>query len=392
MRNSRKPRSGGVNIPFLDLKAEFHEQKKEILAAVDAVLEGMQLHNGPNVAALEEEFADYCDVSHAIGVGSGTEALLLAYVAAGINWGDEVIVPSHTFIATVAPLGFLGARPVFVDIDPDTYELDPKQVEKRIGRRTRAVVPVHLYGHPADMTSITDIARRYGLAVIEDACQAVGARWHGKPVGALGDIGCFSFVFTKNLKGYGDAGMITTNDDALAEHVRLLRDHGRTSKYTHSIFGLNCRLDEVQAAIIRVQMRLQEKRTERRRVIARRYTEAFAGSGLVTPVESVQARHVYHLYVVRVPEALGGRDAMAEWLKENGVATGVHYPIPCHLQEPCARYGFKPGSLPITEDYVDEILSLPVYPELTDAQVDWSIEKTLEFTSGKAGLIKRKAG
>ena len=381
-----------MNIPFLDLRAEFHQQKVEIMAAIERVLEGMQLHNGPEQRALEEEFAAYCGTRHALAVGSGTEALLLAYIAAGIGHGDEVIVPSHTFIATVAPLAFLGARPVFVDIDPETYEIDPHAVEKAITPQTKAIVPVHIYGHPADMLSLMDIARRHHLRVVEDACQAVGAQWWGHSVGSLGDLGCFSFVFTKNLKGYGDAGMVTTNSDEFAEQVRLLRDHGRTSKYVHSIFGLNCRLDELQAAIIRVQMRLQERRTERRRAIAHHYTKSLEGMGLVTPREMPHARHVYHLYVVRVPEELGGRDGLAEWLAESGVSSGVHYPIPCHLQAACARYGYKAGSLPITESYADEILSLPVYPELSHEQVGWIVERVQAFASGRVAQLKRKAG
>ena len=384
-----------MNIPFLDLKAEYHEQKEEILAAIEQVLEGMQLHNGPQVQALEEEFADYCGTRHAIGVGSGTEALLLSYIAAGIGAGDEVILPSHTFIATAAPLGFLGARPVFVDIDPETYEIDPAQVWKAITPRTKAIAPVHIYGHPADMTAIMEIAQRHDLRVVEDACQAVGAKWHERSVGSFGDLGCFSFVFTKNLKGYGDAGMITTNDDGLAEQVRLLRDHGRTSKYVHSLFGLNCRLDEMQAAIIRIQMRLHEQRTERRRAIARRYTEQLADSGLTTPVEANAARHVYHLYVVRVPDREGGgcaRDSMIEELAGRGISAGIHYPIPCHLQEACAPYGCRAGDLPVTERVVSEILSLPVYPELSDSQVDWIIASVRELSAGKRELSMRKAG
>jgi dTDP-4-amino-4,6-dideoxygalactose transaminase len=381
-----------MKVPFLDLKAEFQEQKQEIMAAIERVLEGMQLHNGPEQQALEEEFAAYCGVKHAVTVGSGTEALLLAYIAAGIARGDEVIVPSHTFIATVAPLAFLGATPVFVDIDPRTYEIDAQSVERAITARTKAIVPVHIYGQPADMSLIMNVAYHYGLRVIEDGCQAVGAQWEGRPVGSFGDLGCFSFVFTKNLKGYGDAGIVTTNSDAFAEHLRLLRDHGRSSKYVHSLFGLNCRMDEIQAAIIRVQMRLHERRTERRREIAHRYSEAFRDTALVTPYEAPQARHVYHLYVVRTPEGKSTRHTLAARLDENGVASGIHYPIPCHLQAACARYGYRRGSLPVTERYVEEILSLPVYPELSDGQVDWIVEKVRECAVRRREVATRKAG
>lgn len=381
-----------MKIPFLDLKAEFQEQKQEIMAAIERVLERMQLHGGPEQQSLEAEFAAYCGVKHAVAVGSGTEALLLSYIAAGIGHGDEVILPSHTFIATVAPLAFLGATPVFVDIDPRTYEIDAEEVEQAITARTKAIVPVHIYGQPAHMSLIMNVARHYGLRVIEDACQAAGAQWEGRAVGSFGDLGCFSFVFTKNLKGYGDAGIITTDSDAYAERLRLLRDHGRTSKYVHSVFGLNCRMDEIQAAIVRVQMRLHEQRTERRREIAHRYSEAFQESALVTPYEAPQARHVYHLYVVRTPEGKSRRSGLAARLAENGVATGIHYPIPCHLQAACARYGYRRGSLPVTERYAEEILSLPVYPELSDGQVDWIVEKVREFAVSRREAPMRKAG
>ncbi len=365
--NGREP------IPFLDLKAEYREQKAEVLAAIERVLDSMQLYDGPETRALEEEFARYCCARHAIAVGSGTDALLLTYAALGLGAGDEVIVPSHTFIATVAPLAFLGATPVFVDIDPQTFAIDPERVEAAITPRTKAIVAVHLYGHPADMARIWEIAAQHGIAVVEDACQAVGARYRGRPVGSLGDAAAFSFVFTKNLRAYGDAGMVTTNRDDLAEQLRRLRDHGRVSKYEHAAFGLNCRIDELQATIVRVALRRLEERTERRRHIARRYTEAFRGTDVLPPSESDQVRHVYHLYVVRSR----WRGELAAHLNAVGIATGVHYPIPCHLQEPCRKYGFGAGSLPETERAAGEILSLPVYPELTDEQVDRIIGEVL---------------
>jgi len=367
-------------IPFLDLKAEYREQREEVLAAIEAVLDAMELHNGPQMRTLEEEFARFCGARHAVAVGSGTDALLLIYAALGLGAGDEVIVPSHTFIATVAPLAFLGATPVFVDIDPLTFAVDPELVEAAITPRTKAIVPVHLYGHPASMSRIQQIARRHGLAVIEDACQAVGARYQGRPVGSLGDAAAFSFVFTKNLKGYGDGGMVTTDRDDLAEQVRRLRDHGRVSKYQYAEFGLNCRMDELQAAIVRVALRRIEARTERRRQIARRYTEAFQGLPLALPQELESTRHVYHLYVVRSER----RDDLAAYLNAAGIATGVHYPIPCHLQEPCREYGVGPGSLPETERAAREILSLPVYPELTDEQVSRIINDVRTFAGSEA--------
>jgi dTDP-4-amino-4,6-dideoxygalactose transaminase len=350
-----------------------------VLAAIDGVLASARLHNGPSVQALEEEFAALCGVRHALGVGSGTEALLLAYMALGLGPGDEVIVPSHTFIATVAPLAFLGARPVFVDVDPWTYCLDPERVRQAITARTRAIAPVHLYGHPAEMEAILSLARRHNLSVVEDACQAVGARYGDRAVGAWGDAGCFSFVFTKNLRAYGDAGMVTTNRDDLAARIRLLRDHGRTNKYHHEVLGLNCRLDEVQAAIVRIHLSHLEDDTERRRAIARRYRQALRGSGLITPIEVPGARHVYHQYVVRTAH----RDELAAWLAGQGIATGIHYPVPCHLQPACAAFSDGPGSLPVTERCVNEILSIPVYPELDDEDVTSVIDALWAFSTGE---------
>ncbi len=369
-------------IPFLDLKAEYQSQKSEVLAAIEQVLDSMQLHNGPETRALEEEFAAYCGARHAVAVGSGTDALLLTYAALGLGPGDEVIVPSHTFIATVAPLAFLGATPVFVDIDPVLFTINPERVQAAVAPRTKAIVPVHLYGQPADMAGIQEIAQRHGLAVVEDACQAVGASYQGRPVGSLGDAAAFSFVFTKNLKGYGDGGIVTTDRDDLAEQVRRLRDHGRAGKYEHAVFGLNCRLDEMQAAIVRIALRRLEERTERRRQIAQRYTQALQGTELLPPAERDDVRHVYHLYVLRSNR----RDELAAHLNEAGIATGIHYPIPCHLQEACHAAGYAPVSLPETEQAAREILSLPVYPELTDEQVDRIIGAVVAFDAATAAV------
>ena len=369
-------------IPFLDLKAEYQSQRTEVLAAIEQVLDSMQLHNGPQTQALEEEFAAYCGARHAVAVGSGTDALLLTYAALGLGRGDEVIVPSHTFIATVAPLAFLGATPVFVDIDSMLFTMDPERVQAAVTARTKAIVPVHLYGQPADMAPIQEIALQHGLALVEDACQAVGAGYQGQTVGSFGDAAAFSFVFTKNLKGYGDGGMITTNRDDLAEQVRRLRDHGRAGKYEHPVFGLNCRMDEIQAAIVRIALSRLEERTERRRRIAERYTQAFRGTELLPPAEREAVRHVYHLYVLRTQR----RDELAAHLNEAGIATGIHYPIPCHLQEACRTEGYGPVSLPKTEQAAREILSLPVYPELTDEQVDRIIGAVLAFDATTSNL------
>ena len=372
-----------MRVPLVDLRAEYRWHREEVLAAIEGVLESMELYQGPNVRALEEEFAALCGVPYAVGVGSGTEALLLSYLALGLGPGDEVIVPSHTFIATVAPLAFLGARPVFADIDPIAYTLDPEAARRAVTPRTRALVPVHLYGHPADLQPLLELAEERGLVVVEDACQAVGALYRGQPAGSFGRLACFSFVFTKNLRAYGDAGMVVTADARLAERIRLLRDHGRIDKYTHAVPGLNCRLDELQAAIVRVHLRYLAENTEGRRAIAARYDESLAGRGLTLPVEAPWARHAYHQYVVRTP----CRHALASWLAGRGVATGVHYPVPCHRQPACAAYGYGPGSLPVTEACARQVLSLPVYPEMTEEQVQYVIEGVLSFPE----LIPRAA-
>jgi len=359
-----------VNIPLQDLRAEYRPIKHEVMQAIEQVLDDMTLYLGPNVREFEREFAAYIGTRHAVGVSSGTDALLLAYMALGVQPGDEVIVPSHTFIATVAPLSFLGARPVFVDIDPVTFTIDPARLEAALTPRTRGVVPVHLYGQAADMDPILAFARAHGLWVAEDAAQAVGADYRGRKLGAFGEAGCFSFIFTKNLRAYGDAGMITTDDDALAERVRRLRDHGRTDKYTHPSHGLNARLNEIPAAILRVQMRYHEERTRARQANARSLDEGLRGAGVAIPAVRPGARHVYHLYVVRS----AGRDALATQLAERGIQTGVHYPIPCHLQGACRAWSAGKGSLPHTERAADEILTLPVYPELTREQLDYLID------------------
>ncbi len=364
-----------MKIPLLDLKAEYAPIKSEILRALEEVLDGMQLYMGPNCRAFEEEFANSIGVRHAIGLSSGTDALLLAFMALGIKPDDEVIVPSHTFVATVAPLAFLGARPVFIDINPHNYTLNPDLLGALVTERTRAVVPVHLYGHAADMDRIVEFAQRHRLWVIEDVCQAVAGECRGKKLGSIGDIGCFSFVYTKNMKAYADAGAVTTNNDDLAEKIRRLRDHGRTDKYTHPSFGLNARLGELEAAILRIQLRHNEKRTEGRRDHASQLNSQLRNSGIGLPIEESYARHVYHLYVVRSAH----RDELAAHLNERGIQTGIHYPIPCHLQGACRPYSRRSGSLPQTEKAAKEILSIPVYPELTSTQVQYIADAIIDF-------------
>jgi dTDP-4-amino-4,6-dideoxygalactose transaminase len=367
-----------MHIPLVDLKKQYQGLKDEILTEIGDALDGMQLFLGKNVQTFESDFAACCGTEFGIGVGSGTDALHLALLACGIGPGDEVITVSNTFFATVEAIVLVGARPVFVDIDPDTYNINPSQIEEAINSRTRAIIPVHLYGHPADMNPILDLSRSYKLKVIEDACQAHGAEYEGHRTGSLGDVGCFSFYFTKNLGAYGEAGMITTSDPDIARKCRLIRDHGQDPKYYHSLFGVNDRLDEIQAAVLKVKLPHLDEWTESRRNIARAYNAGMPES-IVKPQEKAWAKHVYHLYVVRTPY----RDELRVWLENKGIATGMHYPVPIHLQEAWRNYGGGNFSLPVTERVVREILSLPMYPELSTEEADYICKSVQEFTESK---------
>ena len=364
----------GSVVPLLDLRAEYAALREDVLSAVDRVLSSGRLYLGPETEAFEAEFAAYCQTAHAVSCSSGTDALILALQAAGIGPGDEVITVSHTFIATVAAIALIGATPVFVDVDPRTYTLDHSQLSAACTPRTAAIVPVHLYGHPAHMDPILRFARAHGLSVIEDAAQAHGARYRGRPVGSFGAAGCFSFVFTKNLPAYGDAGALVTNNAAIAERARRLRDHGRSARYEHAVFGWNARMDELQAAMLRLKLPLLDGWNARRRDHARAYTDALAPAGFITPYEAPDVTHVYHQYVIEVEE----RDRLREELARRGVETGVHYPVPCHLQEACQSYGYRLGSFPVTESSAERVLSLPVYPGLTDRQEARVITSLLE--------------
>ena len=346
-------------IPLVDLKAQYRAIKPEVSDAIDRVLESGHFVLGPEVAGFEREFAAYTRTPHAIGVNTGTSALHLSLLALGIGPGDEVITVPFTFVATVAAIGYSGARPVFVDVDPVSYTMDPSRLEAAISPRTRAIVPVHLYGQPADMRPIMEVAERHGLPVVEDACQAHGAEYQGTRAGSIGDLGCFSFYPGKNLGAYGEGGAITTWDAELARRVRLLRDWGAEQKYAHLVKGYNYRLDELQAAVLRVKLRHLEGWTEDRRAHARHYGELL-GEAFGTPAEMPYARHVYHVYSVRVDD----RDAVIRSLREAGVQTGVHYPVPVHLQPAWAELGYRAGDFPASERAAAEVLSLPLYPEL----------------------------
>ena len=346
----------------------------QIQKVVLNVLNSGRYINGQNLKSFEEEFAGLCGTKYAVGVSSGTSAILLSLMALGIGEGDEVIVPSHTFIATASPARFLGATIVYADIDPETYTIDPAEVQRRITPRTRAIIPVHLYGHPCDMDPINELARAHSVYVIEDACQAHGATYKGQRTGSLGRIACFSFFPSKNMTVLGDGGMITTNDSQLAQKVRMMRDHGRTQKYIHDLLGLNCRLSEIHAAIGREQLKHLRDWNERRRAIAARYDVLLRDSGVIIPVERAWAEHVYYMYVIRV----GQRDRLASYLKGKGIETGIHYPVPVHRQ-PCLRSDVH---LPITEQYVDEVLSLPMHPQLSDEHVDYVAWEVRNFMEG----------
>src|SRR5258706_10163615 len=354
-----------MQIPLVDLRAQYRTIKQEVLATFEDVLEGMQLFLGPQSQAFEQEFAAYCECEEAIGVSTGTDALVLALRACGIGPGDEVVTVANTFIATVEAIALVGATPVFVDIDPDSYTLDWRQLEHVLTSRARAILPVHLYGHPVEMQPLMEFARTHGLRVIEDASEAHGATYQGQRVGSFGDIGCFSLYYSKNLGAYGEAGICVTNNGELAEKLHLLRDHGSRVRYEHEMLGVNSRLDEVQAAVLRVKLRYLEQWNAARRAIAQTYTEHLQEWVDAVPMVRPWGTHTFYVYVVQVPE----RDEFRTRLQQAGIATGIHYPIPIHLQPACAHFGYTRGRLPITETVTEHIVSLPMYPEMTDQQV-----------------------
>jgi len=361
-------------IPFSELKTQYENIKNEIHDAFEQVFESSWFVLGKNVEAFEKEFASYCNARYGIGVGSGTEALHLALLASGIQPGDEVITVANTAVPTISAISFAGATPVFVDIDADSYTMNPKLIEAKITEKTRGILPVHLYGQAADLHPILKIAKKHNLKVIEDACQAHGAEYHGKKVGALGNLGCFSFYPSKNLGAYGDGGMVVTNDPELADRVWMLRNYGQRKRYYHDVKGFNSRLDELQAAFLRKKLKHLNKWNERRRQLAQIYHDNL-GSVVVKPIEKDFAYHIYHLYVIRCQR----REELQEYLMENGIQTLIHYPVPAHLQQAYRDLNIKPGSFPITEKYAAEILSLPMYPELTDDDVFYIADKINKF-------------
>lgn len=353
-------------IPLVGLYDQYQTIKPEINAAIESVIRNSSFVGGQEVRNFEAEFAAYCETKACVGVGNGTDAIYLTLRAMGIGAGDEVITVAHTFIATSEAITNTGARPVFVDIKDDTMLMDPALLEAAITSRTRAIIPVHLYGQTCEMDAIMEIAERHQLKVIEDAAQAHGARWRGRRAGSIGDAGCFSFYPGKNLGAFGDAGAVVSNDEDLVERVRMLANHGRLEKYTHKIEGVNSRLDGMQAAILRVKLRHLDEWNEKRRRHADFYFELLDGGDLRLPTVHERAQPVWHLFVVRASD----RDTVQQTLKDAGIATGIHYPVPLHLQPACQYLGIVQGSLPVTETVATEVISLPMYPELGSAQLE----------------------
>ncbi len=354
-------------VPLLDLKAQYTTIRDQVQDAIERVLESQQFILGAEVEALEQEIAAYSQCEFGIGMSSGTDAILVALMALDIRPGDQVIIPAYTFFATAGCVARLGAQPVFVDVDPQTFNLDPAKIKAAITPRTRALMPVHLFGQCAEMEPIVELAHKHNLAIIEDAAQAIGSDYRGQRAGAMGHLGCFSFFPSKNLGGIGDGGMITTNDRALAERVRLLRNHGAHPKYYHKLIGGNFRLDAIQAAVLRVKLNYLDQWSAARQKNAARYRQLFAEAQLEMiglPIEEPDRRHIYNQFVIRIPE----RDALAAYLKQNNIGTEIYYPVPLHLQECFAELGYRVGDFPESECAANETLALPIYPELSDAQ------------------------
>jgi dTDP-4-amino-4,6-dideoxygalactose transaminase len=366
-------------VPFLDLKGQYNTIRDEIRQAIDGVLESCQYALGSEVAAFEKEFAAYCQTQYAVGVNSGTSALHLALLAAGVGPGDVVITVSHTFVATVSAIYYTRATPVLIEIDPVSFTMDPAKIEAAITPRTKVIMPVHLYGQPADMDPILEIAKRRKLIVIEDAAQAHGAEYKGRRCGSMGDMACFSFYPGKNLGAYGEGGAVVTNNAEYNRVIRMLRDWGAEKKYHHVLKGYNYRMEGIQGAVLRVKLRRLQQWNDGRRVNAARYAELLKGSGVGIPREMPYAHHVYHVYAVRTKQ----REALQQYLQARQIQSGIHYPIPVHLLEAYRDLGYAKGSLPITEQAADEVLSLPMCAELSAAQLQEVAEAIRGFHAQK---------
>jgi dTDP-4-amino-4,6-dideoxygalactose transaminase len=375
-----------MKVPFFDLGSQFSSIEEEIKSALDEVFKTQQFILGPKVEAIEQAISNYCQTRHAIGVASGSDAILLSLMALGIGKGDEVLLPPFTFFATAGSVSRLGATPVFIDIDQKTYNIDPSKIEEKITTKTKAIIPVHLFGQCADMNPLLEIAKEKKLFIVEDAAQALGAEYkphsksNGLRAGKIGDLGCFSFYPTKNLGAFGDAGMVVTNEPQWAEKVRLLRTHGSQPKYFHKWIGINSRLDAMQAAFLLVKFKYLENWTAERQKRAGHYQRLFQDllssvDGFELPTVQYQNRHIFHQYVIRAPE----RDRLKRFLMENGIGTDIYYPLPLHLQECYSFLKYRRGDLPISEKASEEVLALPIYPELTEEQQTRVVETIKEF-------------
>jgi dTDP-4-amino-4,6-dideoxygalactose transaminase len=377
-------------VPMLDLKAQYAKIKTEVNAAVTRVIESQHFINGPDVEALEQEVADYCQSKHCIGVSSGSDALLVALMALDIIPGDEVITTPYTFFATAGAIARLGARPVFADIDPVTFNIDPRAVAAAVTRRTRAIMPVHLFGQCADMDPILETARKHNLAVIEDAAQAIGAEYKGRRAGSMGTVGCYSFFPSKNLGCFGDGGAVVTSDSALADKIRMLRGHGSNPKYYHKLVGGNFRLDTLQAAVLRVKLRRLDEWSALRQQAAAHYTALFAQSSLADMAQTpraVHSRHIYNQYVVR----FDNREGVREHLKKHKIGCAIYYPLPMHLQECFACLGHRQGEFPQSERAAASTLALPMFPELTAAQGVRVVGTIAGFYQASGRIVRRRA-
>lgn len=368
-----------MKVPFVDLKALHRPIEGELSETIARVLRNVSFVQGPEVKAFEEAFASYLGVRHCVAVNSGTAALHLTLLALGIGPGDEVITVSHTFIATSEAISAVGARPVFVDVDPVSYCMNPALVEAAITKRTKAILPVHLYGNVADMDALMAIARRHNLILVEDACQAHGAHYKGRMAGTFGVAGCYSFYPGKNLGACGEGGAMVTNDEAMVKKIRMLREHGSVVKYEHAFPGYNFRMEGIQGAVLATKLKYLDGWNDKRRAIAKRYQERLAGQSIVLPSEAPGNRHIYHLYVVQAED----RDSLRDHLTQRGIETGLHYPIPLHMQEAYLSLGYHKGDFPVTEHVTERIVSLPMYPDMPVEAVDYVSDAILEWVQGR---------
>lgn len=364
-----------MQVPLLDLKAQYATIKEEVMPAISEVCESQALALGPAVVDFEEKIATYCQSKYAVGVSSGTDALLVSLMALGIGEGDEVITTPFTFFSTAGCIVRVGAKPVFVDVEPDSYNINPAGIEEKVTEKTKAVIPVHLFGQAAKMKPINEIAQKHNLAVIEDAAQAIGASQDGIKCGNFSHCGCFSFYPTKNLGAFGDGGLVTTNKETLAQKLKILRDHGQSPRYFYGMIGGNFRLDGIQAAVLSVKLGYLDSWNEKRRQNAAFYDEVFSGTPVQSPKIDKNNVSIYHQYTVTVPD----RDRLQKFLAENQIGSAIFYPMPLHLQECFSELGYRPGDLPVAERLCNEVLSLPIYPELSREQIEYVAETVLKF-------------